>query len=195
MAAHLVPPTGSEDNLELMVMNDIFGGSYNARVNQKFRVEKGWTYGAYTWLPDARGQRPWAVYAPVQSDRTTDAMAEILRMIEAYQTSEPATMQELERSIRSNSNSLPGQFETAAAVMGALLDSHRFGRPDDYIATLKSGYAGVTLEAVHSTATIQLHPQHLTWVVVGDLDVIQDDIEALAERIDVGEIRTLDVDN
>ena len=193
MAAHLVPPTGSEDNLELMVMNDIFGGSYNARINQKFRVEKGWAYGAYTWLPDARGQRPWTVYAPVQSDRTTDAMAEILRMIEAYQTSEPATMQELQRSIRSNSNSLPGQFESAAALMGALLDNHRFGRPDDYIGTLKSRYAGVTLEAVHSTATIQLHPQHLMWVVVGDLDVIQDDIEALAERIDVGEIRTLDI--
>ncbi len=193
LAAHLAPPTGSEDNLLLVTMNDILGGSYNARVNQKIRVEKGWAYGAYTWLSDAQGQRPWMIYAPVQTDRTADAMGELVRMIRAYQGPEPATAAELQRSVKSNTNSLPGQYETAAAVMGALLDNHRFGRPDDYVATLKTRYRQLSLEAVRNAAATALYPDKLTWVVVGDLDAVTPQTEAIAEQIGVDEIHRLDI--
>jgi zinc protease len=194
MASHLAPPTGSSGTLNLEVMNDIFGGGYNARVNQVIRIEKGWAYGAYTWLPDARGQRPWLIYAPVQTDRTADAMAEMMRMMRAYQASEPATSAELQRVVQSSTNSLPGQYETAAAVMAALLENQRFGRPDDYVTTIKSQYTEVSLEDVRESARTQLHPLRLTWVVVGDLTAIRPEIDALLENLDVGEIRMLDLE-
>lgn len=193
MAAHLAPPSGGDDNLQITVMDDIFGGGYNARLNQRIRVEKGWAYGAYSWLQPARGQRVWAVYAPVQSERTADAMLEILGMIDAYRGPQPATAEEWARSLESLTNSLPGQFETSAAVMAALIGNHRFGRPDDYVSTLKSRYQGITLEEVRESAVTHLHPDRLTWVVVADLETVRDDIEAVSASAGLGEIRLLEL--
>jgi zinc protease len=193
MAAHLAPPTGAENNLEIVVMNDILGGSYNARVNQVIRIEKGWAYGAYTWLPDARAQRPWIIYASVQNDSTADAAAEMFDLINAYRESEPATAEELNRSIQSKTNSLPGRFETNGAVMSALLDNNSYARPDDYVATLKSRYLAVMLDAVQTNASDNLHPDQLIWVIVGDLNMIRPDIEALTRELELGEIRVLDI--
>ena len=41
------------------------------------REEKGWAYGARTILPDAQQQRPFIVYAPVQTDKTSEAVLEL----------------------------------------------------------------------------------------------------------------------
>ena len=38
LAAHLAPPTGVENNIDILMMNDIIGGEFSARVNQKLRV-------------------------------------------------------------------------------------------------------------------------------------------------------------
>jgi zinc protease len=43
LAAHLAPPSGVANNIELEMMNDVIGGVYAARVNQNLRVDKGWT--------------------------------------------------------------------------------------------------------------------------------------------------------
>jgi len=194
LAGHLAPPTGSEDNLEVEIMNDILGGGYNARANQNIRVDKGWAYGAYTFLQDARGQRPWMVYAPVQSDKTTDAVAELIDMIEAFRSADPATQEELQRSIAANTNSLSGQYETIGAVMAALLDNQRFVRPDDYVNTLKPRFDAISLDAVRTSASNYLHPDKLTWVIVGDLEIIKPGMEALVAERGLGEILTLEID-
>jgi zinc protease len=92
--------------------NDIIGGNYSARVNQNLRVDKQWSYGAFTLLPDARGQRPWMVYAPVQTDRTAEAVRELMGEFERFLSTEPAQADELLKVVRNNSYSLPGQYET-----------------------------------------------------------------------------------
>ena len=193
MAAHLMPPTGVEDELAIRVMDDIFGGGYNSRLNRVIRIEKGWAYGAYTYFQDAQGQRFWSVYAPVQSDRTADAMAEIVDMIKSYRTSRPATEEEFSFSVSSTTNSLPGQFETIASVMSALLDNARFGRPDDYVATLKPRYDELELESVHASAASRLQPGRLTWVIVGDLATIGGDLRKLAQRMDIADIQEIEI--
>jgi len=70
LAAHLAPPTGADNNIAINAMNKTLGGAFTARVNMNLREDKSWSYGAYTFLQDARGQRPFMVYAPVQTDKT-----------------------------------------------------------------------------------------------------------------------------
>ena len=64
----------------------------------------------------------------------------------------------------------------------------RFGRPDNYVETLKQRYQAVTLEDVRQTARQVLRPQAITWVVVGDRAQIEDELAELdfatAEYID-----------
>ena len=165
-------------------MNDAIGGSFTARVNMNLREDKGWSYGAQTLLWGARGQRPWIVYAPVQTDRTADSLAELLREFNEFTSTNPATAEELERSINNSTRSLPGQFETAAAVRGSLVSSQNYGRDWDYPASLTERYRSLDLEEVRAAAREVVHPEQLVWLIVGDAAQIEESIRAL----DMGEI-------
>jgi zinc protease len=171
-------------------MNDVIGGDYLSRVNQNLRVDKHWSYGAYTFLQDARGPRPFMVYAPVQTDRTADAIRELHGELARFVASEPATPDELTRVFRSNAYSLPGRFETAQAVLESLQANARLGRPDDYAATLKQRYEAVDLENLQAAAEEVVHPDALTWVVIGDRKAIEADLRALR----LAEVEFIDAD-
>jgi predicted Zn-dependent peptidase len=85
---------------------------------------------------------------------------------------------------------LTNQYETANAVMGALLSNDRFGRPDDYVTSLKSQYQNVNLEKVQGAAEQVMHPKQLTWLIVGDRAEIEEKVRALG----LGEVSILDTD-
>ena len=190
LAGHIAPPTGIENNIDIQTMNDVIGGSFTARVNMNLREDKGWAYGAGTFLPDSRGQRAWMAYAPVQTDRTSDSIKELTREFDEYLGTRPATQDELNKSVRNNINSLPGQYETAGSVMGALRSNDRFGRPDDYVTTLKGQYEAVSLERVQGAAEQVMHPDKLTWLIVGD----RKEIEAQVRELGLGEVRIMNTD-
>jgi zinc protease len=190
LAGEIAPPTGVDNNIDIQTMNDVIGGSFSSRVNMNLREDKGWAYGAGTFIPDARGQRAWIAYAPVQTDHTADSMEELEKEFNEYLTTKPATRDELNKSVRNNVNSLPGQYETSSAVLGALLSNDRFGRPDDYVSTLKSQYESVNLEGVQAAAEEVIHPRRLTWLIVGDRKEIEEKVRDLG----LGEVHILDAD-
>jgi zinc protease len=190
VAGHVAPPTGSPDNIAIETMNDILGGQFTARVNMNLREDKGWAYGAYTFMPDARGQRMWIAYAPVQTDRTRDSLQELVREFGDYLSSAPATEDELTNSVRNNVNSLPGQFESGNAVLGSLLSNQRFGRGDDYVRTLKGKYESLDLREVRASAEEVIHANRLTWLIVGDREKIEADLREL----ELGPVSIMDTD-
>jgi zinc protease len=190
LAGHVAPATGVDNNIDILTMNDVIGGSFTARVNMNLREDKGWAYGAYTFMQDARGQRPWLAYAPVQTDKTADSIKELKREMDEFLNSSPARQDELDKSVRNNVNSLPGQFETAGAVLDALLSNDRFGRPDDYVSSLKSRYKAVDLAAVRAAAAQVIHPDNLIWLIVGDLEQIEQQIRDLG----LGVVQIIDED-
>ncbi|WP_203291480.1 M16 family metallopeptidase [Maricaulis parjimensis] len=183
--AGLIGPEGNVDNPEVYsAMNDAIGGSFTARVNMNLREDKGWSYGAQTLLWGARGQRPWIVYAPVQTDRTADSLSELLREFTEFTSTNPATEAELERSVNNSTRSLPGQFETASAVRGSLVSSYNYGRDWNYPATLTERYRALELGPIHEAAEEVVNTDNLVWLIVGDAAQIEDSIREL----DMGEI-------
>lgn len=190
LAGHVIPPTGATDNLVTETMNDILGGSFSARVNMNLREDKGWSYGARTITWDARGQRPWIVYAPVQTDKTKESIQELRKEMNDYLNGKPATADELERVIKRNTNSLPGRYETSGAVLGTLRSNENYGRPDDYVTSLKRNYQAIDLSQVRNSAKEILKPNALSWVIVGDLEKIEADVRALG----FDAVKIMDVD-
>jgi predicted Zn-dependent peptidase len=189
--AGLVTPSSKAANvLEIDTMNTVLGGLFTARLNANLRETKHWAYGAYSFFTAAAGQRPWMMYAPVQIDKTAEAAAELRREFAEYVGSNPATDEEILRARNNDVRSLPGQFESAAAVLGALADIVRFGRPDDYIATLKQRLDAQTDAGIRDAARAVLQPQALTWVIVGDLSKIEAPVRAL----ELGTVQVVDAD-
>ncbi len=191
-AGHVAPPKGDPANLQIEAMNDIIGGSFTSRINMNLREDKHWSYGARAILLDAAGQRPYYAYAPVQTDKTAESMAEIDRELRGIRGGggRPPTQAELSRVTDQNTLTLPGRWETNASVMASLAEMSRFGFPDDYWDTFADAVRTVTLADVRAQADRVLQPDNLVWIVVGDRVVIEEKIRAL----DLGEMRFLDAD-
>jgi zinc protease len=143
------------------------------------REEKGWAYGARTVPQNARGPRPLLVYAPVQTDRTGDSIAELVRELRTIATTRPITADEMSRVIAGSTRELPGRFETAGAVLGSMASSARYGRPLDYAASLAERYEALTLADLQNAAREVVHPESLIWIVVGDVSQIRTQVERL----------------
>ena len=187
LAAHVAPPSNAANEIAINAMNDIIGGQFSARVNMNLREDKGWAYGAYTFLQGAKGQRPFMVYAPVQTDKTKESLQELLNELNAYKSSKPASGAELQRTVLNNVRSLPGSFETSNDVLGSLTASARYGRPWNYPATVKDKYEALDITDITSAANEVIHPESLIWVIVGD----REQIEAGVRSLNLGPIEVM----
>jgi zinc protease len=163
---------------EIGAMNDVLGGNFTARLNMNLREDKGWTYGASSYVAEARGPQAFGVATGVQTDKTAEALTEIDKEIRGIHGAKPATQAELDLLSKGEVLSLPGRFETNNALVGYLQYVNRFGRPYDWITTLPGAYAALKPETITTSAQL-LHPDAMTWVVVGDLSKIEAKVRAL----------------
>ncbi len=189
LVGQVVAPTGDVSSLAFDLGNGALGGTFTSRLNMNLREDKGWSYGASSGASNAIGPRPWLAYAPVQIDRAADALAEMRREIAAFVGDNPPGPEELERIRTNRINRLPGAFETGSAVLAAIADIVRYGRPDDHVTTLRRRIQETSDEAVRE-AMRMIDPQALTWVVVGELEQIEEPVRALG----LGEVAVLDTD-
>jgi zinc protease len=190
LAGSLAPSTEAPNDLEIQTMNGAFGGTFTSRLNMNLREDKHWAYGAFSFLQNAQGQRPFMLYAPVQTDKTAPSVAEMLKEAKGVIGGQPLTDKEIDKIKVGDVRSMPGGYQTTSAVMGALQGIALYHRPDDYVQTLKSRIEAQTDAAVEAAAKEIIHPDQLTWVIVGDLAKIEAPIRAL----NLGQVQVLDAD-
>ncbi|MEP7185218.1 MAG: pitrilysin family protein [Rhodanobacter sp.] len=190
LAGSLAPSTEAPDDLQIQTMNGAFGGSFTSRLNMNLREDKHWAYGAYSFLQNAVGQRPFLLYAPVQTDKTGQSVAEMLKEANGVVGDKPLTAQEINKIKVGDIRSMPGSYQTTSAVMGALQGIAQYNRPDDYVQTAKARTEAQTDASVQAAAKEIIHPGQLTWVIVGDLKKIEAPIRAL----NIGPVQVLDAD-
>ncbi len=189
-AGHVAPPKANANEFSIEAMNDVLGGDFTARVNMNLREDKHWAYGAYTFMLDAKGQRPFIAYAPVQTDKTAESMAELKMEMTDIIGDRPPEESELARVRNNNTLSLPGRWETSAAVAGSLAEMVRFGLADDYWRTYPDKVRALAVDTVSAAARDVIKPDRLVWVVVGDREKIEPRIRELG----YGEIRLIDTE-
>jgi predicted Zn-dependent peptidase len=178
-AGQLVPSTTDPGAVKFDAAQDVLGGEFSSRLNMNLREDKHWSYGAFSFSPNALGQRPWLALAPVQIDKTVDALKEMQREISEYVSgAKPATPAEVEKVKANDIRALPGAFETARSVLGMIGGNVLYNRPDDYIVRRMHEEEALTPEQLKAAAAT-IDPNALTWVVVGDLSKIEQPIRAL----------------
>ncbi len=178
-AGHVAPPKANPDEPAIETFNNILGGTFTSRINMNLREDKHWAYGAFTFLVDARGQRPFIGYAPVQTDKTAEAMREMLKEFTDILTSRPITLEELDKVKRKQILQLPGTWETMGAVASSIGEMVQFGLPENYFDRYPQEIRALNLEKVTRAAKEVLHPDKLVWVVVGDRKTVEPTVRAL----------------
>ena len=190
VAGQLLPSPDTEDEIDVELMNAVIGGSFTSRLNMNLREDKSWSYGARTRLSRFKGPRPMLVYAPVQTDKTVQSIQEIIREYDEYLTSRPAEIEELEAIVKDRSLGLIGEFETFGALMGGLSGVVAFNRSDDYLNSLPEKYQAIKIDDIHQATNTYIDPNIWTWIIVGDLSIIENEIREL----ELGKIEIIKLD-
>ena len=175
---HVIPPKSDAEDLAIEAMIQVLGGDFTARINMNLREDKAWAYGAYSYSLDAEAQRPFIVYAPVQTDKTAASVAELRRELREYLDERPATEEELARVRDGNTLSLPGRWETIGAVAGSLASLVRFELPDDYWSTYAAETRALTVDKVNAEAERVLEPGKME---IGPIRLIDTEGNPVAE--------------
>jgi zinc protease len=190
LVGNVAPPKANPDEPAIETMNQLLGGSFLARINMNLRENKHWSYGSFTFLRNAKGQRPFVAYAPVQTDRTKEALVELRQELRGILGDRPPTAEELARAKSELTLTLPGNWETMGAVSGSLSDIVTFGLDDRYFDTYGEQIRAQTIASVSAAAKEVIRPDRLVWVVVGD----RSKIEAGIRELNLGEVRFIDAD-
>jgi zinc protease len=188
--AQLAPPRNDPDAIPLQLVNDIFGGNFSSRINMNLREDKHWSYGVFTFLPSARGQRPYLSLSPVQTDKTKESLAELVKEYSEMGRNKPISPQELKDEQSNATLAMPGQFETVGQLSGAYSQILQYGLPEDYFNTFTQKATSLTPDEANNIAKKFIQPDHLVWVVVGDMSKV----EAGIRDLKLGEIHKIDVD-
>ncbi len=190
MAGQIAPSISDPRYFDLNAVNEILGGNFSSRLNMNLREDKGWSYGAYSGIIPATGPGMFVFVAPVQIDKTAEAMGEILKEATELRGTVPPTEEELALMRKNKVLTLPGRFESARALLGYIMDNDVKGRDHKYAETLPEKYQAVTVDLILKTAQDILKPDALTWVVVGDLSKIEQNIRDL----NMGKVEVIDAE-
>lgn len=179
IAGHLTSKYGEVSEVALEQMVSILGGAFTSRINMNLREDKHWAYGAGGFVMGANQERPFIVYAPVQTDKSAESVTELRKEISEFVTSRPATKEELDKVKTNQVLKLPGQWETNAAVNNSVTNLVRYDLPDDYYQKYDQSVRDLSLDDVQSVSKKIVRPDAVNWFMVGDRAKIADKLDQL----------------
>ena len=188
VAAHVSERGGLPQDLAIETVLRNFGGMATSRLNRNLRLDKHWSYGTQAAMPASRGPRPFYVVAPVQSDKTKEAMVEVAKELRGVAGERPLAGEEFQSIMRNQTLGLPGRFDSLDALERAAIDIVSLGYPDDYYANYAKNVRALDEKALADAARVFIRPDEIVWLVIGDLEKV----EAGIRELKLGEVVRLD---
>ncbi|MEO6433109.1 MAG: pitrilysin family protein [Sphingomicrobium sp.] len=187
VGAQLLPIDAKGDIIPFNTANEVLGGTFLSRLNMDLRESKGWSYGVRGNANFNAHAVPYIISAPVQGDRTGEAIAALNQQVGDFLTTRGVDADELKRTVANNVKQLPGEFETSGAVLGAMLNIDLLGRPDNYYETLADRYRAQTIQSLDAAARAAIDPKAFVWIVTGDAAKVKPQLDKLGMSVEVVE--------
>jgi len=175
---HLGVARSTEDYFALSVMNAIFGGVFNSRINLNLRERHGYTYGARSQFAFRRHAGPFVVAAPVRNEVTLQSVSEMLLELRRIRTGD-LEARELDDVKSYLMGVFPATVQTASDIASRLVDMELYSLPEDYFDRYRENIANVTKEDVERVAQKYLDPDRVLIVIVGNAKEIREPLGTL----------------
>ena len=179
LAGQMGVARSNPDYEKLDVMNTVLGGLFSSRINLNLREDKGYSYGAFSFIGQNRGVGPVMAGAAVRADVTGPSVDEVLKEVTKMRDA-GVTNDELKMAKDSMIRSLPANFETTFSTAGTMAQIYLYDLPLDYYQTLPSRLDAITRDDVGVVAKKYLTPDRMLIVAVGDKKVIEPQISKLS---------------
>lgn len=150
----------------LNVANNRLGGGMSARLAQTLRIQKGYTYGAYSYIPETSYQSPFIASSQVRTNVTLESLEIFKQLIGDYQQTYTEADLAVTKNMIIKGNSR--RFETLNGLLDMLENMSRFNLASDYIEQQQAFVEQAELEDIHQLIATYLNEQQMVYVVVGD---------------------------
>lgn len=175
---HIGVARSSEDYFALSVMNAIFGGVFNSRINLNLRERHGYTYGARSQFAFRRQPGPFVIAAPVRNEVTRESVSEMLAELRRIRTGDIEDG-ELDDTKNYLMGVFPATVQTASDIAGRLVDMELYGLPEDYFDRYRETIAAVSKDDIARVAQKYLDPDRVLIVIVGNANQIREPLGML----------------
>jgi len=175
----------NEDYPALVVMCQILGVSWNSRLINSIRVEKGLAYyvgSNYGAGYDVPGL--FLIACGTKSESTVTAIEAILAEVEKLRT-EGITDEELKEAIDGFMNSSVFDYDTKSEILSRALRYEYYDYPQDFVEQLMEGIRNVTKADVKCVADEYLHPDKFALIAVGKASDFDKPLSTLGDVTEV----------
>jgi len=162
----LTIPGDDPELFKLNVVNNRLGGGMEARLMRTLRLEKGYTYGAGSFLRSNSFQTPFYAYSQVRSNVTLESLEIFKNIINNYPQSYNDEDLETTKNKLIKSNAL--RFERLSSMINMLDSMSKFKFDDTYIQKEQKVLTSMKLDEAKILAKTWFDGQKMYYVIAGD---------------------------
>ncbi len=151
---------------ELTYANEKLGGGSSGQLFQTLRIEKGYTYGAYAFIPQRTEISPFTATSSVRANATLPSLEIMKEMIANY--GENFTAEDVEvtqtKVLKANTRA----FESLGAKLNMLHEISKFGKSPNFMELEQKELTSMTLDDYNEMINKYLNESKMIYLVVGD---------------------------
>jgi zinc protease len=158
----------ADDYYQAVAVNHNLGGSFSGQLFQILRLQKGYTYGAYSGFSRENAGGLFTARSSVRSNVTLESIQTFRKIMTNYGKSFDNAALVNTQSVLTKSNARA--FETTGNLMGVLQNISSYQLANNYVETQQKSLSSMTLEQAKSTINKYINPNKMVYLVVGDAE-------------------------
>lgn len=169
------------DSKKLDYANEILGGGSSGRLFQTLRIEKGYTYGASSGVPNRTDVAPFRIASSVRSNATLPSLEIIEEMVTDYGAGFTEADVELTKNkvVKANTRA----FESFGAKLNMLSNISKYNKPLDYVDQEQRLLMNMTLADFKSVIDQYIAEKDMIYLVVGDKTTQFSEVKKLGKSV------------
>jgi len=175
---HIGGELSSPYHASMAVLNEVLNG-FGGRLFNEIRSRQGLAYSVYAfWSPRFDYNGIFIGGGSTRSEATVPFVQSMYQELEKIRE-QPITETELAFAKDSVLNSFVFNFQTPSQTLSRLIRYEYYGYPDDFVFQFRDGVEQATTASVLEAAQVNLDPEKLITVVVGNAAEIEPDLATL----------------
>jgi zinc protease len=171
----------NSNNLEFA--NEILGGGSSGKLFQTLRIEKGYTYGAYSTVVKSKQKAPFLVTTSVRSNATLPSLQIIQTILSDYgKNFSDQEVAVTKNKILKNSTLT---YESLGAKLGALREISKYGKSANFIEEDQQELMKMTLPDFKAVINQYMNEPDLIYLIVGDKATQLEEVKQLKGKVTV----------
>ncbi|WP_421765306.1 M16 family metallopeptidase [Ekhidna sp.] len=162
---------------ELTYANEKLGGGSSGQLFQTLRIEKGYTYGAYAFIPQRTAVAPFTATSSVRANATLPSLEIMKEMIANY--AENFTDEDVEvtktKVLKANTRA----FESLGAKLNMLHEITKFGKTPNFMEKEQDELTSMKLSDYQRLIKKYMNEDKMIYLVVGDGETQYEEVSKL----------------